>query len=145
MPGRSGNPGGRPKSERAYLATFYGEDGRGVYARLEVLRTDPKTPRKLQAEIDFFIIEPPRAAARRSRGGRVARGAAGRPRRAQCHGVRPMSRREAAVALLGRWRNQPCQFVVENFGVEPDAWQRDALEAFASKDPAKQRGSERLG
>ena len=57
MPGRSGNPGGRPKSERAYLATLYGEDGRGVYARLEVLRTDPKTPRKLQAAIDFFIIE----------------------------------------------------------------------------------------
>jgi len=50
-----------------------------------------------------------------------------------------MTGREAAVALLGRWRDAPCQFVVENFGVEPDAWQRDALEAFASKDPAKQR------
>jgi len=57
MPGQSGNPGGRPKSERAYLATLYGEDGHRVYQRLERLRTDPKTPRKLQAEIDFFIIE----------------------------------------------------------------------------------------
>ena len=57
LPGRSGNPGGRPKSERAYLATLYGEDGRGVYARLEGLRMDPKTPRRLKAQIDFFIIE----------------------------------------------------------------------------------------
>jgi len=57
MPGQSGNPGGRPKSERAYLATLYGEDGAKVYQRLEVLRADAKTPRKLRAEIDFFIIE----------------------------------------------------------------------------------------
>ncbi|MBE3073036.1 MAG: hypothetical protein IMZ67_08680 [Acidobacteria bacterium] len=57
LPGRSGNPGGRPKSERAYLAAVYGEDGRGVYVRLEALRSDPKTPRRLQAQIDFFMIE----------------------------------------------------------------------------------------
>jgi len=55
VPGQSGNPGGRPKSERAYLATVYGEDSHKVYQRLERLRADPKTPRKLQAEIDFFI------------------------------------------------------------------------------------------
>ena len=36
---------------------LYGEDGRKVYQRLEVLRMDKKTPRKLQATIDRFIIE----------------------------------------------------------------------------------------
>ena len=57
LPGVSGNPSGRPKSERAYLATIYGEDGRKVYERLEVLRADRQTSRKLRAEIDMFLIE----------------------------------------------------------------------------------------
>jgi hypothetical protein len=57
VPGRSGNPGGRPRGERAYLATIYGEDGRKVYERLELLRHDRQTSRKLRAEIDMFILE----------------------------------------------------------------------------------------
>jgi hypothetical protein len=57
LPGQSGNPGGRAPGERALLAKLYGQDGQKVYHRLEVLRLDPNTPRKLQAEIDFFIIE----------------------------------------------------------------------------------------
>jgi hypothetical protein len=36
---------------------LYGADGLKVFQRLEVLRLDPKTPRKLQATIDMFIIE----------------------------------------------------------------------------------------
>ena len=42
-----------------------------------------------------------------------------------------------ARANIQRWRQNPVQFVVEQFGVEPDAWQRDALMAFA--DPTKPR------
>lgn len=57
VPGQSGNPGGRPAGERALLQKLYGEDGRKVYERLEGLRADRKTPRKLRAEIDMFIIE----------------------------------------------------------------------------------------
>lgn len=33
------------------------------------------------------------------------------------------------------WRYNPCQFVFENFGVTPDAWQADALNTWASPDP----------
>lgn len=36
---------------------------------------------------------------------------------------------------IARWREHPLAFVRENFGVEPDAWQADALEAF----PTNQR------
>src|SRR5258706_4603943 len=57
LPGQSGNPGGRPKSERVYLASVYGESGEKVYDRLEALYKHPKTPAKLKAQIDFFIIE----------------------------------------------------------------------------------------
>lgn len=32
------------------------------------------------------------------------------------------------------WRENPCEFVFENFGVDPDLWQREALEAFSRKD-----------
>lgn len=38
---------------------------------------------------------------------------------------------------MWRWRERPDLFVFDQFGVEPDAWQRDALAAFA--DPTKQR------
>lgn len=37
---------------------------------------------------------------------------------------------EQARARLRNWRENPAQFVVENFGVEPDAWQVEALEAI---------------
>ncbi len=57
MPGISGNPGGRPRSERALLQTLHGEDGAAVYQRLEELRKQAGTPAKLKAQIDFFIIE----------------------------------------------------------------------------------------
>ena len=57
MPGQSGNPGGRPRSERKLLQGLYGEAGEKVYARLEALRAHAKTPAKLKAQIDFFIIE----------------------------------------------------------------------------------------
>jgi hypothetical protein len=57
LPGQSGNPGGRPRSERTLLERLYGEDGEQVYQRLEALRQHPKTPAKLKAQIDFFIIE----------------------------------------------------------------------------------------
>jgi len=42
-----------------------------------------------------------------------------------------------AQANIRRWRRNPVQFVREVFGVEPDAWQADALMAFA--DPLKPR------
>lgn len=42
-----------------------------------------------------------------------------------------------ASANIRRWRANPAAFVYEQFGVEPDAWQLEALTAFA--DPTKQR------
>jgi hypothetical protein len=57
QPGRSGNPGGRPKGARALLVQMYGADGATVFNRLEALRNDPQTPRRLKVQIDFFIIE----------------------------------------------------------------------------------------
>ena len=56
-PGQSGNPGGRPRSERKLLQSLYGEDGATVYRRLELLRADRKTPTKLKLQIDLFVIE----------------------------------------------------------------------------------------
>lgn len=43
----------------------------------------------------------------------------------------------AAQGTIRIWREDPARFVVDQFGVEPDAWQRDALRAFA--DPSKPR------
>lgn len=37
------------------------------------------------------------------------------------------------------WRNNPVQFARDEFGIEPDAWQTDALMAFASTDRDKWR------
>ena len=37
------------------------------------------------------------------------------------------------VETLGRWRSDPCSFVRENFGVEPDLWQVDALAKLNGK------------
>jgi phage terminase large subunit len=45
----------------------------------------------------------------------------------------------AMGATLRRWREDIRAFVIENFGIEPDAWQAAALDAFASPDPAKRR------
>lgn len=42
-----------------------------------------------------------------------------------------------AQAKIKQWRERPETFVVEQFGVEPDAWQLELLRAFA--DPTKQR------
>jgi hypothetical protein len=36
---------------------MYGADGATVFNRLEALRNDPQTPRRLKVQIDFFIIE----------------------------------------------------------------------------------------
>ena len=55
--GVSGNPGGRPKSERAYLVEQHGEAGEKVYERLMAIRDASDTPAKLKAEIDMFILE----------------------------------------------------------------------------------------
>lgn len=38
---------------------------------------------------------------------------------------------DIAAARIAKWRRDPVAFVRENFGVEPDEWQRDALIAFA--------------
>jgi phage terminase large subunit len=43
----------------------------------------------------------------------------------------------AAQAKIRQWRVRPETFVLEQFGVEPDAWQLETLRAFA--DPSKQR------
>lgn len=39
---------------------------------------------------------------------------------------------QAAKDTIRLWRADPVQFVRDNFGAEPDAWQKKALEAFAS-------------
>lgn len=44
-----------------------------------------------------------------------------------------------ARARVKDWRENPCKFVWDHFKVEPDAWQRDVLEAFTSQDPSKAR------
>lgn len=51
-----------------------------------------------------------------------------------------MSQKRAdAARRIRTWRENPLRFVVENFGVEPDAWQRDVLEVFPSQDRDKLR------
>lgn len=49
----------------------------------------------------------------------------------------------SALARIGarirHWRENIQAFVADQFGVEPDLWQREALEAFASSDPNKRR------
>jgi hypothetical protein len=56
-PGQSGNLSGRPKTERAYLRQRYGKDGRKLFERLEELRLDPKTPRRVKADIDKYLLD----------------------------------------------------------------------------------------
>lgn len=50
-----------------------------------------------------------------------------------------MSRLAAIGGTLRRWRENILAFVHEELGVEPDAWQVEALTAFASADPAMRR------
>lgn len=57
LPGKSGNPGGRPRSERSLLQSMYGEDGEKLYERLDKLRRDAGTPVRVKVQIDFFLIE----------------------------------------------------------------------------------------
>lgn len=46
---------------------------------------------------------------------------------------------KAVVSKIIEWRENPIQFVRDNFQVEPDNWQREVLLAFASTDKDKQR------
>src|SRR6185369_4366253 len=50
-----------------------------------------------------------------------------------------MSELEDAVARVRRWRLDPVAFVRENFEVEPDAWQIDALNAVGGDYSVKRR------
>lgn len=49
------------------------------------------------------------------------------------------SKAELAAANIGFWVKNPVQFVRDNFDAEPDTWQKQALEAFVSDDPDKDR------
>lgn len=46
-----------------------------------------------------------------------------------------------AAAKIKYWRDNPIAFVKDNFGVEPDEWQKDVLTAFKSWEPSKIRQS----
>ena len=50
-----------------------------------------------------------------------------------------MSQIEKARARIREWRADPVRFVVDNFGVEPDEWQRDALTALGGEQNPKRR------
>lgn len=45
----------------------------------------------------------------------------------------------AAPRSIKTWREQPCKYVYDHFKTEPDRWQANALNAFASGDKNKQR------
>jgi phage terminase large subunit len=44
-----------------------------------------------------------------------------------------------AQLKIREWRENPCRFVYEEFGVTPDKWQQDALNVFPSQEPDKLR------
>lgn len=44
-----------------------------------------------------------------------------------------------AQSRIKSWRENPLQFVSENFGIEPDAWQQDALRALGGADNPRRR------
>lgn len=46
---------------------------------------------------------------------------------------------ENAAAEIKKWGKSALYYVKTQFKVEPDAWQREALEALSSDDPKKQR------
>lgn len=43
------------------------------------------------------------------------------------------------IDRIREWREEPCKMVWENFQVEPDKWQANALNAFAKQDEARLR------
>lgn len=45
----------------------------------------------------------------------------------------------SAAETIAQWRRNPAKFVWDNFHVEPDPWQKEALEVFPSQDPDKLR------
>lgn len=44
-----------------------------------------------------------------------------------------------AIQTIKKWRKDPVQFVKDNFKVNPDVWQEDALNAYISKEKDKFR------
>lgn len=50
-----------------------------------------------------------------------------------------MSELRRAQERIRRWRADPVAFVVDNFGVEPDAWQRDALAVLGGEPNPKRK------
>jgi phage terminase large subunit len=46
---------------------------------------------------------------------------------------------QASIDRIRLWKRDPSQFVKDNFGATPDAWQKQALDAFVSDDPQSQR------
>lgn len=50
-----------------------------------------------------------------------------------------MSQAQAAHERVRLWRHDPVQFVVDVFGVQPDEWQRDALQAIGGDYNPKRR------
>jgi hypothetical protein len=57
LPGQSGNPHGRPRSERKLIETKFGEDGERLYEELDRLLKEKATPKRLRARIAMFLIE----------------------------------------------------------------------------------------
>ena len=50
-----------------------------------------------------------------------------------------MSGAKAAHDRIRRWRADPVEFVRDNFGIEPDEWQRDALTLMGGESNAKRK------
>lgn len=56
-PGVSGNPGGRPKSERHYLIEQYGEDGKALHVMMDAVLASDRTPANVRVDILKFKLE----------------------------------------------------------------------------------------
>lgn len=56
-PGVSGNPGGRPKSERNYLIAQYGPDGETLHALMDQILANDRTPPHVRVDILKFKLE----------------------------------------------------------------------------------------
>ena len=56
-PGVSGNPGGRPKSERTYLIAQYGEDGKKLHVQMDSILANRRTPAHVRVDILKFKLE----------------------------------------------------------------------------------------
>lgn len=55
--GVSGNPGGRPKSERAYLVEKYGEDGKSLHDQLDAILGHADTPPHVKVDILKYKLD----------------------------------------------------------------------------------------